>query len=167
VADLVRIVPYDPTWPSEFAAERARLEPVLAPWLAGEIHHVGSTSVSGLGAKAVIDILAEVSSLIESRAAIEPLRALSYWWFPYQEERMNWFCKPSPEHRTHHLHLVVPESEAWREELAFRDALRAEPETARAYEELKLRLADEHAHDREAYTVAKTEFVESVLARVL
>ena len=92
----------------------------------------------------MIDILAEVASLEESRAAIEPLQELSYWWFPYQEERMNWFCKPSPEHRTHHLHLVVPGSEAWREELAFRDALRAEPETARAYEELKRRLADEH-----------------------
>ena len=165
--DLVRIEPYDPAWPGEFEAEKARLEPVLAPWLAGEIHHVGSTSVPGLGAKPVIDILAEVRSLEESRDAIEPLRALSYWWFPYQVELMNWFCKPSPEHRTHHLHLVVPGSQAWREELAFRDALRAEPETARAYEELKRRLADEHMHDREAYTVAKTEFVESVLARVL
>jgi GrpB-like predicted nucleotidyltransferase (UPF0157 family) len=61
---------------------------------------------------------------------------------------------------------VVPASAAWREELAFRDALRADPETARAYEELKRRLADEHANDREAYTVAKTAFVESVLARV-
>ena len=167
MADLVRIVPYDPAWPAEFEAERARLEPVLAPWLAGEIHHVGSTSVPGLGAKPVIDILAEVTGLAESRAAIEPLHALSYWWAPYQEERMNWFCKPSPEHRTHHLHLVVPGSVAWREELAFRDALRAEPETARAYEELKRRLANEHLHDREAYTVAKTEFVESVLARQL
>jgi len=167
VADLVRIVPYDPAWPAKFEAERAQLLPVLAPWLAGEIQHVGSTSVPGLGAKAVIDILAEVTGLQESRAAIEPLQALSYWWAPYQEERMNWFCKPSPEHRTHHLHLVVPGSEAWREELAFRDALRAEPETARAYEELKRRLADEHDTDREAYTVAKTEFVESVLARLL
>ena len=151
MADLVEIVPYDPGWPAEFEAERAFLEPVLAPWLTGEIHHVGSTSVA---------------SLEESRAAIEPLQELSYCWFPYQEERMNWFCKPSPEHRTHHLHLVVPGSEAWREELAFRDALRTEPETARAYEELKRRLADEHASDREAYTVAKTAFVESVLARV-
>jgi GrpB-like predicted nucleotidyltransferase (UPF0157 family) len=116
----------------------------------------------------VIDILAEVHSLAESKAAIEPLHEqLSYWWAPYQEEHMNWFCKPSPEHRTHHLHMVVPGSQAWREELAFRDTLRAEPETARAYEELKRRLADEHVHDREAYTVAKSDFVEGVLARVL
>ena len=167
MADLVRIAPYDPAWPADFEAERSLLEPVLAPWLTGEIHHVGSTSVPGLGAKPVIDILAEVASLEESRAAIEPLQELSYWWFPYQEERVSWFCKPSPEHRTHHLHLVVPGSEAWRDELAFRDTLRAEPETARAYEQLKRRLADEHASDREEYTVAKTAFVESVLARVL
>ena len=63
--------------------------------------------------------------------------------------------------------MIVPGSQAWREELAFRDTLRAEPETARAYEELKRRLADEHAHDREAYRVAKTEFVTSVIGRVL
>jgi GrpB-like predicted nucleotidyltransferase (UPF0157 family) len=159
-------VRYDPAWPAEFEAEKARLEPVLAPWLAGEIHHVGSTSVPGLAAKPVIDILAEVRSLEESRAAIEPLQRLSYWWAPYEVELMNWFCKPSLQHRTHHLHLVVPESRAWREELAFRDALRTEPQTARAYETLKRRLADEHMHDREAYTVAKTEFIEGVLARV-
>jgi GrpB-like predicted nucleotidyltransferase (UPF0157 family) len=167
VADLVRVVDYDPAWPAAFKAEKALLEPVLAPWLDGEILHVGSTSVPGLGAKPVIDILAAVRSLDESRAAIEPLRGLSYWWFPYRPELMNWFCKPSPEHRTHHLHLVVPGSRAWREELAFRDALRAEPETARAYEALKRRLADEHAHDREAYTDAKAAFVADVLARVL
>ncbi|MGZ8782847.1 MAG: GrpB family protein, partial [Gaiellaceae bacterium] len=149
MADLVRIVPYDPAWPDEFEAERALLEPVLAPWLGGAIHHVGSTSVPGLGAKPVIDILAEVRSLEESRAAIEPLQALSYWWAPYKEEHMNWFCKPSPERRTHHLHMIVPGSQRWREELTFRDALRAEPETARAYEDLKRRLAGELAKDRE------------------
>jgi GrpB-like predicted nucleotidyltransferase (UPF0157 family) len=71
--DLVRIVPYDPAWPDEFEAEKARLEPILAPWLAGEIHHVGSTSVPGLAANPVIDILAEVRSLDESRGSIEPL----------------------------------------------------------------------------------------------
>ena len=48
-ADLVRIVPYDPSWPAEFEAEKARLEPVLTPWLVGGIHHVGSTSMGGTG----------------------------------------------------------------------------------------------------------------------
>ncbi len=75
--DLVEIVPYDPRWPDEFEVEKARLEPVLAPWLAGGIHPVGSTSVPGLAAKPVSDILAEVRSLEESREATEPLRELS------------------------------------------------------------------------------------------
>jgi GrpB-like predicted nucleotidyltransferase (UPF0157 family) len=61
----------------------------------------------------------------------------------------------------------VPGSEAWREESAFRTRCAPRPETARAYEQLKRRLADEHATDREAYTVAKTAFVESVLDRLL
>lgn len=167
MADLVRIVAYDPAWPGEFEAEKALLKPVLASWLAGDIHHVGSTSVAGLGAKPVIDILAEVRSLAESRAAIEPLQALSYWWAPYQEQHMNWFCKPSAEERTHHLHLLVPGSQRWREELAFRDALRAEPETAGAYEELKRQLSQVYATDREAYTRAKSDFIRGVLERVL
>ncbi|MBA3476662.1 MAG: GrpB family protein [Actinobacteria bacterium] len=165
MADLVRFVAYDRGWADAFEAEKALLEPILTPWLAGDIHHVGSTSVPGLAAKPVIDILAEVRSLEESRDAIAPLEKLTYWWAPYEEELMNWFCKPSLEHRTHHLHLVVPGSRAWREELTFRDALRAQPDTARAYEDLKRRLADEHSRNREAYTVAKTEFIEHVLAR--
>ena len=161
----VHVVDYDPAWARLFEEERERLEPVLAPWLSGGIHHVGSTSVPGLAAKPVIDILAGVRSLEESRAAIEPLKALSYCWAPFEEEVMNWFCKPSPEHRTHHLHLMVMGSEAWREELLFRDVLRTEPETARDYADLKRRLAAEFMHDREAYTRAKTEFVLGVLAR--
>jgi len=161
----VHVADYDPAWPGLFEEERARLEPILAPWLSGGIHHVGSTSVPGLAAKPVIDVLAGVRSLAESRAAVEPLRALSYCWAPYKEEIMNWFCKPSPSHRTHHLHLVVEGSGTWRDELLFRDTLRAQPETARAYEALKRELADEHAHDREAYTHAKTDFVLGVLAR--
>jgi len=161
----VHVVEYDPAWPQLFEEERARLEPILAPWLAGDIHHVGSTSVPGLAAKPVIDILAGVRSLEESRGAIEPLQALSYCWAPYKEDVMNWFCKPSPTHRTHHLHLVVEGSETWREELLFRDTLRAQPETARAYEALKRDLAARFRQDREAYTQAKTDFVLGVLAR--
>lgn len=161
----IHVVDYDPDWPKLFEDERARLEPVLAPWLTGRIHHVGSTSVPGLAAKPVIDILAGVRSLAESKAAIEPLTELSYCWAPYQEEIMNWFCKPSPSHRTHHLHLVVEGSDTWRDELLFRDTLRARKQTASAYATLKRGLAFDFRHDREAYTRAKTDFVLGVLTR--
>jgi GrpB-like predicted nucleotidyltransferase (UPF0157 family) len=73
---------------------------------------------------------------------------------------MHWFCKPSPEHRTHHLHLVPLGSALWHDRLAFRDALRANPQLAAEYEALKRRLARDFRLDREAYTEDKTQFVQ-------
>ena len=126
---------------------------MLSPWLAGEIHHVGSTSVPGLGAKPVIELLAEVRSLERVARRSSRCSALSYHWFPYEAELMNWFCKPSPEYRTHHLHLVVRGSPAVapRSSSSATCCGQSRGDGARL-EELKRRLADEHLHDREAYT---------------
>jgi GrpB-like predicted nucleotidyltransferase (UPF0157 family) len=78
---------------------------------------------------------------------------------------MHWFCKPSPEIRTHHLHLVPAMSELWRERLAFRDALRGDVGLARDYAELKIALAERHKYDRESYTDAKTLFIRQALRK--
>ena len=77
---------------------------------------------------------------------------------------MHWFCKPHPERRTHHLHLVPAGSRRYVEELAFRDLLRAEPEVAGAYAALKRELAQRFRDDREAYTDAKADFIREALA---
>ncbi len=159
----IEIVPADPGWPQRFERERALLEEAIAPWLTGAVHHVGSTAVPGLAAKPVIDILAGVESLDASRACFERLEALGYSYAPYRPDEMHWFCKPSPAHRTHHLHLVPTGSRRFEDELAFRDALRADDTLARAYERLKRELAAEHRDDREAYTAAKAGFIERAL----
>ena len=75
--------------------------------------------------------------------------------------------QPTPASRTHHLHLVPFESQLWRERLAFRDCLRSDPATREAYTQLKLKLAAQFRNDRDAYTEAKTDFIRSVLQRVL
>jgi GrpB-like predicted nucleotidyltransferase (UPF0157 family) len=160
----VRIVPYDPGWPDRFEGEKALLERSIAKWITGGIHHVGSTAVPGLAAKPVIDILAGVRDLRFSRDCIEELAKLDYRYAPYRAAEMHWFCKPDPSRRTHHLHLVPTGSRRYRAELAFRDALRATPELAGEYAQLKLRLAGEHRDDREAYTEAKRDFIARVLA---
>ena len=162
----IDVVQYDPNWPARFEEERRLLEDVLGPWLEGGIHHVGSTAVPGLAAKPVIDILAGVRDRGEARAAFDSLAAIAYCYFPYRADEMHWFCKPSPVFRTHHLHLIEPGHARFAAELAFRDELRAHPETAAEYAALKLRLAERHRDDREAYTEGKTAFVEAVLARV-
>ena len=159
----VNVVPYDPAWPSKFLEEQAVLQVALAPWLAGEIEHVGSTAVPGLAAKPVIDIMAPVLSLAESRAAIEAVKGVGYKYYPYKPTEMHWFCKPSPAHRTHHLHVVPVAKELWHQRLAFRDALRSSPALAQAYAVLKLRLAEQYRSNREGYTEAKAPFIQAAL----
>src|SRR5262245_24135239 len=163
----VIVEPYDPAWPMRFDSERKALVPVLARWLAGPIEHIGSTAVPGLPAKPVIDIMGAVRNLSSSKPAIEALRPLRYCYFDYKADLMHWFCKPSDFERTHHLHLVPFESQLWRERLAFRDCLRSDRTIRHAYTDLKLSLASKFSDDREAYTDAKTEFIQSVLRRVL
>ena len=68
VADpLVHLAGYDRAWPDLFADQQALVAAILAPWLAAPIEHIGSTSVPGLPAKPVIDMLAPVRSLTASR----------------------------------------------------------------------------------------------------
>ncbi|MGH8217772.1 MAG: GrpB family protein [Steroidobacteraceae bacterium] len=161
----VIIEPYNPVWPTRFEIERCVLLPVLAPWLIGPLEHVGSTAVPGLQAKPIIDIMAAVHDLSSSIPAIEALKPLDYCYFDYKADVMHWFCKPSDSERTHHLHLVPFGSRLWRDRLAFRDRLRSDGTVRAAYEALKVALASRYREDREAYTEAKTEFVQSVLGQ--
>jgi GrpB-like predicted nucleotidyltransferase (UPF0157 family) len=159
----VIIAPYDSRWPSMFDTERALIEHRIADYIVGGIEHIGSTAVPDLPAKPVIDIMAGVRSLEASRAAIAMLASLGYCYFPYKPDVMHWFCKPSDEIRTHHLHLVPFESRLWHERLRFRDHLRAHADARSAYAALKMQLAERYRNDRERYTDEKTSFVESIL----
>jgi GrpB-like predicted nucleotidyltransferase (UPF0157 family) len=147
-----------------FANERDSLRTALAPWLVGEIEHIGSTAVPGLAAKPVIDIMGPVHSLEGSAPAIEVLALHHYCYYPYKADVMHWFCKPSPEVRTHHLHLVPISSQLWKDRLAFRNALRSSPALVAEYAELKHQLAQQYPEDREAYTEGKASFVTRVLS---
>lgn len=119
--------------------------------------------MQGLEAKPIIDILVGVESLDASRPAFNPLARLDYTYAPYLADEMHWFCKPNPSRRTHHLHLVPTGSKRYTDELAFRDRLRDDSEIAAEYLALKRDLANRFAHDREAYTNAKSDFVRRVL----
>lgn len=163
----VYVIAYYPGWPRQFEAERSLLAPILAPWLAGPIEHIGSTAIPGLPGKPVIDIMAGVVDLEAAKPAIDALRQLQYLHWPYRPEVMHWLCKPSDAQRTHHLHLVPYQSPLWIERLAFRDYLRGNPAIAAEYGRLKHRLAKRYRYDREAYTEAKQPFVERVLKLAL
>ncbi|MEA2271661.1 MAG: hypothetical protein QOI98_369 [Solirubrobacteraceae bacterium] len=152
----VEIVVYDPLWPEMFEAERVRLAPLLA---GVEIHHIGSTAVPGLAAKPVIDLMALVDELDEP---IPRLTAVAGYQYPEDFNaglvHRRWLCHPSRERRVHHLHLVDDAAELDRH-LLFRDRLRADPDLAAAYADLKRELARRFREDREGYAEAKTEFI--------
>ena len=160
---LIELSEYNPSWPKMFQSEKLFLERVAGEWLYGAIEHVGSTSVTGLVAKPVIDIMFGVRNLRDSRAAIEVLEKNGYCYAPYKTSVMHWFCKPSANHRTHHLHLVPFNSLLWHQRIEFRDALRSDKELAFEYVSLKRKLAAKYEKDRELYTDKKWPFIKRVL----
>jgi GrpB-like predicted nucleotidyltransferase (UPF0157 family) len=168
--DEIEIVDYDPRWAFLFNEEAARLRAVLDPSLIVGLEHFGSTAIPGLAAKPIIDILIAVRSLAAARATfVETLQKLDYiYWADNPKKDRMFFVKGMPpfgSKRSHHVHITEPTGELWHR-LAFRDYLRAHPDEAATYEPLKKRLAVEHQTDREAYTDAKSVYVESVMRKV-
>lgn len=169
--DEVEIVNYNPRWPGLFEEEAKRLRASLDPSSIVGLEHFGSTAIPGLCAKPIIDILIAVRSLADARATfVEALRTLDYiYWAENPKTDRMFFVRGMPpfgSRRSHHVHVTEPQGEMWHR-LAFRDYLRAHPEEARTYERLKRRLAAEHHRDREAYTDAKSAYVESVMRKAM
>lgn len=159
---------YDPAWTSQFRSESERLVAAL-PGAFLDIQHIGSTAVPGLLAKPIIDMLAGVESMAVAEALVAPICSAGYTTsaeFNATLVDRRWFMRWADGHRTHHLHVVALGSDAWLARIHFRDALRSSPELATRYAALKLQLAARHKADREAYTDAKLEFVNSVLQAV-
>lgn len=162
----VIIVDYNPQWPALYEEEKGRLLGVIGHKVVA-IEHVGSTAVPGLGAKPIIDITVAVHRLADAEECIELLPSIGYEYIPPDKvgiPERRYFRKGLPGARTHHIHMVELASDFWERHLLFRDFLRAHPEVAQQYYELKKGLATKYGEDREGYTEAKTSFIEPVVA---
>lgn len=164
MSDPVILTDYDPAWPQLFEAFAARAAAVLAP-IPARIEHVGSTSVPGLPAKAIID-LDVVVAVKDVPGAIDRLGKLGY--VPKGDgglpgrEAFHW----PPGEARHHLYLCTPDTLAFREHILFRDYLRSHSETAREYGALKRELAARYTGDRATYQAAKAAFIDAILRRL-
>jgi len=166
--DEIRIVPYDPRWPAMYRAEAERVQSVLPPGLVCAVEHFGSTAIPGLVAKPIIDILVAVRSVPEAReVAVSSMESLGYaFWADNPKRDRLFFVKGLPPHegqRTHHVHMTELDSEIWGR-LLFRDYLRTHPKEASRYGALKLELMERYRDDREAYTDAKSAYVEEIMS---
>ncbi|MFO0710485.1 MAG: GrpB family protein [Sandaracinus sp.] len=165
----VEIAPPDPAWPERAAAEIARFQ--MAVGRAGliAIHHIGSTSVPGLGAKPLIDLMPEVEGLEVIDRARGAIEAAGYgFWGEYGIEGRRFCPRIAPDGtRLANVHCFASGDPGLVRHLAFRDYLRAHPEIASAYADEKRRCAALHPGDPAAYSEAKGAFVKRVEAEAL
>ena len=159
----VRVVQYDPRWPELYTAEAERILAALRErGLALVLEHSGSTAIPGLSAKPILDILAGRSADSDRAPLIAALEDAGY---TYRGEQgipgRDFFRRGDP--RSHHVHLATVGSQFWADHLHFRDYLRAHPERAVRYGNVKQTLAQQFPRDREAYIEGKTGFVSETL----
>jgi GrpB-like predicted nucleotidyltransferase (UPF0157 family) len=163
----MELVSYNPDWPAAFEMEADRIATVLGP-LAIRIDHNGSTAISGLSAKPIIDIQVSVASLQQLGICGERLGTLGYVHVQHPDDSFcAFFHRPSQWPHSHHVHLVEAGGVEERRTLAFRDYLREHSDVALEYENLKRELAARFEltdpEDHEVYSRAKTDFIERVV----
>ncbi len=158
----VEVQPADSKWQGLGERLREELNVKLAGWLAAPVEHVRSTAVPGLPAKPVLDLQAAVSDLGCAPAIAQALAGNGWHLVPSELDARPWrrlLVQAAGDVRVAHLHLMTVGSKRWVEQLAFRNALRAEPVLGQRYAALKQDLAADHADDREAYTAGKADFI--------
>jgi GrpB-like predicted nucleotidyltransferase (UPF0157 family)/GMP synthase-like glutamine amidotransferase len=155
----------DPAWASWFEEQADAIRQAMGG-LAVRVEHVGSTSVPGLAAKAVIDIQVSVASLVPREPVVGPLVAIGYRHQIDPLESEHEFLSKGYEDGTPvHVHLCEAGSAWERRHLAFRDWLRSHPDDAAAYADLKRRLAAAHPNDIFTYVDGKSAFIHEVETR--
>ena len=159
----IRILQPDPAWPGKARQLKAELSAVGIH----DIEHVGSTSIPGLPAKPIIDLVAGVPSFDNLEAIVASLRLQDWHFVPPELDQRPYrrlLIKVENDKRAAHLHLMLPGSKHREAEIRFRDLLTQNQALRSQYAALKHRLAAEHAGDREAYTNGKSSFITNALA---
>jgi GrpB-like predicted nucleotidyltransferase (UPF0157 family) len=161
----IHLADADPDWPAAYAREAARIRSLLGDRVL-LLEHVGSTSVPGLAAKPIIDIVLGVADPADEPAYAPPLEAGGY---VLRIREPDWY-----QHRLFkgpdtdvNLHVFAADSPEISRMLAFRDRLRTHDDERRRYENAKRDLATRHWNYVQDYADAKGDVVEAIIARAL
>ena len=150
---------YDPHWKVKFEEMKVMLQGVFGA-KALQIEHVGSTSVEGMKAKPVIDALVVVSDMGDISMEKKELEKLGYIYRnDYVAESSLFMCKEEGSRRLENIHIMPEGHERIATFIDKRDYLRAHPEEARRYEEVKHMLNEKFPEDYAAYKAGKEDYL--------
>jgi GrpB-like predicted nucleotidyltransferase (UPF0157 family)/catechol 2,3-dioxygenase-like lactoylglutathione lyase family enzyme len=156
----IELSPYNPEWKNIFEREKPKIESALAG-LAVSVEHIGSTSVEGLGAKPVIDILVGIEDFNDANKSVPLMKSAGYNYVDKYEDIMpgrRYYTK-NKNMIKFHIHLVEYKGSFWRRHILFRDYLREFDNARNEYYNLKSGLAEKEWDDKNDYTDAKTNFI--------
>jgi GrpB-like predicted nucleotidyltransferase (UPF0157 family) len=168
LADKVIVAPYDSEWPCLFSELGAKLRKALGD-VALRIDHIGSTSIPGMAAKPIIDVLISVADFEPLDAFRIPIESVGFVYRPndqlIERDLSKRYFREKPADRRTHIH--VRRSGSWSEQLAllFRDYKRTHSDVAMDYAELKYRLAEQYPDDRHSYSTSKGPFIWDVTVK--
>lgn len=162
------IVPYDNSWPIKYQDEVKRIKKILENEIISD-HHIGSTSIPGMSAKPIIDILLEVRNISKIDEYNQKMIELGYE--PRGELGIpgrRYFSREEPKDlRTHHIHAFQSGDENLARHLAFRDYMISHNKEAKIYARLKEGLARKYRYDVDAYIVGKESYVNEIERKAL
>jgi GrpB-like predicted nucleotidyltransferase (UPF0157 family) len=156
----VVIAEYDPAWPRRFDAEHERIAQALGA-SALRIEHIGSTSVPGLAAKPIVDVLVAVTD-VRDVSTYGPALERAGYELRVREPGHRMYRTPERDVQVHVWSDSDPEVDRY---LVFRDRLRASPEDRNEYERLKRSLAQREWSDINHYADAKGPLIRAIIAR--
>ena len=152
-------------WAGWYREEKDRLDVLLDAGRIKRVSHIGSTAVSGIWAKNIIDILLEVPDKKRMAEVWEILKNNGWLCMNTSKNRISMnkgYTEKGFAEKVYHLHIRLPHDH---DELYFLSYLQMHPAIAKEYETLKLHLWERYPHDRDRYTEAKTDFVRTYTER--
>lgn len=161
----VNIVTYDNEWKNEFIRVRSEIIKHTKSQF-DRIQHIGSTSIEGIQAKPVIDILMGVNDIDNiSESFLKEMRKAGFYRLRVERPAEIVFAKFTDdtfEVKTHFLHVVNYQEDKWCDLVFFRDYLNANESIKRQYEKLKLNFLNSNLKGIDEYTSYKEQFVQSI-----
>jgi len=161
----IEVVPWCAEWPVLFEKEADAIRTACGDAIVA-VEHIGSTSVPGLAAKPILDIMPGLARTQDGHRTVEPMRGLGYEYVgEHGIPGRFFFDRKANGTSIIHVHMFEFNSPEWRRLIVFRDVLRRDAAVAEEYQRMKLDLAVRFRDDRKAYTDAKGEFINSIVAK--